>query len=60
ENIGGLDNGAFVNAIRDTFTFKARMFGSAMDSGRMVIYTAVLIAVSIGVMIVMYSKRYKK
>ncbi|MBR3515977.1 MAG: ABC transporter permease [Lachnospiraceae bacterium] len=60
ENIGGLDNGAFVNAIRDTFSFKARMFGSAMDSGRMVIYTAVLIAVSIGVMIVMYSKRYKK
>ena len=60
ENIGGLDNGAFVNAIRDTFTFKARMFGSAMDSGRMVIYTAALIAVSIGVMIVMYSKRYKK
>ncbi len=60
ENIGGLDNGAFGNAIRDTFTFKARMFGSAMDSGRMVIYTAALIAVSIGVMIVMYSKRYKK
>lgn len=60
ENIGGLDNGAFVNAIRDTFTFKARMFGSAMDSGRMVIYTAALIVVSIGVMIVMYSKRYKK
>ena len=60
ENIGGLDNGAFVNAIRDTFTFKARMFGSAMDSGRMVIYTAALIAVSIGVMIVLYSKRYKK
>ncbi len=60
ENIGGLDNGAFVNAIRDTFTFKAKMFGSAMDSGRMVIYTAALIAVSIGVMIVMYSKRYKK
>ena len=60
ENIGGLDNGAFVNAIRDTFTFKARMFGSAMDSGRMVFYTAALIAVSIGVMIVMYSKRYKK
>ena len=60
ENIGGLDNGAFVNAIRDTFTFKARMFGSAMDSGCMVIYTAALIAVSIGVMIVMYSKRYKK
>ncbi len=60
ENIGGLDNGAFVSAIKDSFTFKARMFGTAMDSSRMVIYTAALIAVSIGVMIVLYSKRYKK
>lgn len=60
ESIGGLDNGAFVSAIKDSFTFKARMFGAAMDSNRMVIYTAALIAISIGVMIVLYSKRYKK
>ena len=60
EKIGGLDNGTFVSTIRDTFTFKARMFGSAMDSGRMVVYTTMLIAVCIAVMIVLYSKRYKK
>ena len=60
EKIGGLDNGTFVSTIKDTFTFRARMFGSAMDTGRMVLYTTVLIAVSIAVMIVMYSKRYKK
>ena len=60
EKIGGMDNGTFVSTIKDTFTFRARMFGSVMDSGRMVTYTAALIAVSIVVMIVMYSKRYKK
>ena len=60
EKIGGLDNGIFVSTIKDTFTFRAKMFGSAMDTGRMVLYTTVLIAVSIAVMIVMYSKWYKK
>ena len=60
ESIGGLDNGVFVNTIMDNFTFRARMFGNAMDTGRMVIYIAALIAVSVAMMIVMYSKRYKK
>ncbi len=60
ESIGGLDNGAFVNAIKDAFTFNARMFGNSLDIARMIIYTVSLIILCLFLIIVLYSKRYKK
>lgn len=60
ESIGGLDNGAFVSAIKDIFTFKAKMFGNGMEISGMVMYITALIIASMFLMIVLYSKRYKK
>lgn len=60
ESIGGLDNGAFVSNIKDIFTFKAKMFGNGMEISGMVLYISAVIIASMFLMIVLYSKRYKK
>ncbi|MBR6237822.1 MAG: ABC transporter permease [Lachnospiraceae bacterium] len=60
ESIGGLDNGAFVNAIKDIFTFNAKMFGNGMEVSGMVLYITAMIIASMFLMTVLYSKRYKK
>ena len=60
EGIGGVDNGMFVDSVKDIFTFKAYMFGNYLDIKEMIIYTLALIAVCIISMIILYSKSYKK
>ena len=58
--IGGLDNGAFVQALKDLFTFRAHMFGGSLDVPGMLCFVAALFVLSIAVMVFTYSKNYKR
>ena len=59
-SIGGLDNGMFADAIRETFSFNANAFGNSFSGINSVVYVGVIALVSIAAMMVAYSKTYKK
>ena len=59
-SIGGVDGGEFVNALKDAFTFRARMFGGALDVRGMLIFVTAVLALSLTAMVVNYSRNYKK
>ena len=58
--IGGLDNGGFVQTLREIFTFKADMFGSSLNTAAMITFVLAILTVSLIVMVCTYSKNYKK
>ena len=58
--IGGLDNGGFVQTLREIFTFKADMFGSSLNTTAMITFVLAILTVSLIVMVCTYSKNYKK
>lgn len=58
--IGGVDNGLFVESIKDAFTFKAYMFGSSVNVKGMIVYIIAATVISTVMMIILYSKNYKK
>lgn len=58
--IGGLDNGGFVQTLREIFTFKADMFGSSLNTTAMITFVLAVLTVSLIVMVCTYSKNYKK
>ena len=58
--IGGLDGGEFVRALKDMFTFEAKMFGNNVQTGVTLAYIGVILTVSLSVMIFTYSRKYKK
>lgn len=59
-SIGGLDNGMYVETIKNVFSFKAHMFNSDLEINSMIWYVAVAIVVCVAAQIVVYSKTYKK
>ena len=59
-SIGGLDNGAFAEAIRQSMTFNASVFEKSLPVNVMCIYIAGFTFVSLLVMIFFYTKVYKK
>ena len=59
-SIGGLDNGGFVQTLREIFTFKADMFGSSLNTTAMITFVLAILTVSLIVMVCTYSKNYKK
>ena len=59
-SIGGVDNGAFVDAIKDTFSFNADAFGRSFNGPNSVIYVCVIAVVCIVAMIIAYSRTYKR
>jgi len=59
-SIGGVDNGMFVETIKDLFSFKACMFGRNLNVNEMMIYITVAILVCMAGMVLAYSKNYKK
>lgn len=59
-SIGGVDQGMFVETIRDLFSFKACMFDQYLDMSEMMVYVVVGIVVCVAGMIVAYAKTYKK
>lgn len=59
-SLGGVDNGAFTDGIRDTFVFHVTMFGHTFSTVESLLYVAALAVVSCVVMVVAYSKTYKR
>ena len=59
-SIGGLDNGMFVETIKDLFSFKAYMFGRSLNVNEMALYVLVVILICVVSMVFAYSKNYKK
>lgn len=60
EAVKGLDNGMFVTAIRDAFTFKAKLFGESFSCEQMVTYIGVVTIVAVAAMTQVYRKSYKR
>ena len=58
--IGGLDQGQFVAALKEIFTFKAHMFGGTLEVPGMLCFVLALFALSLVVMVYTYSRNYKK
>ena len=59
-DINGLDGGAFISAIKDTFSFNAHTFGSAFTMTNSVIYIGIIALICIGAMTVAYNKTYRR
>ena len=59
-SIGGVDNGAFISAVKDTFSFNAHAFGTSFSGANSVLYVGIIALVCIAAMMVVYSKTYKK
>ena len=59
-SIGGLDNGAFISAVKETFSFNALTFGNTCTGTVSVIYVAAAALLCIAAMTVIYNKTYKK
>ena len=60
DGIGGIDNGAFAEAIKHTFSFEAYLFDGNVTNKMSLIYVGVFALVCIGAMIVLYSRTYKR
>lgn len=60
DGIGGVDNGAFADAIRHTFSFEAYLFDGNVTSRTSLMYIGVFAFVCIIIMTVLYSKTYKR
>ena len=59
-SIGGVDNGLFVDAIRQSMTFNASVFEKSLPVNVMCIYTGIFTLLSLLVMIFLYTRVYKK
>ena len=59
-DINGLDNGAFISAIKDIFSFNASSFGINFQLSTSVLYVAVIALISIAAMTVLYNKTYRR
>lgn len=59
-DINGLDNGAFISAIKDTFSFNASSFGIDFQLSTSVLYVAIIALISIAAMTVLYNKTYRR
>ena len=59
-SIGGVDNGVFVDAIRQSMTFNANIFDKSLPVNVMCIYIALFTIVSLFAMIILYTRVYKK
>lgn len=60
EAIGGIDNGIFVESIKECFTFKEKIFGYVMNTGETVRYVMGLAFLCILAMIMVYPRVYKR
>ena len=59
-DINGLDNGAFISAIKDTFSFNASSFEIDFQLSTSVLYVAIIALISIAAMTVLYNKTYRR
>ncbi len=59
-SIGGLDNGMFVEGLKDIFSFEAKLFGANLNLQQMLLYVIVGIVVCVIIQVVIFNKTYKK
>ena len=59
-SIGGLDNGMLMESIREIFSFNSHMFGKSFTLGNSVAYIMAIMAVSVVIMILAFSRTYKR
>jgi multidrug/hemolysin transport system permease protein len=59
-SIGGLDNGLFVSAVKDSFSFGASFMGKTVSLSTTIIYVGAFALFCIVAMIIAYSKSYKR
>ena len=59
-SIGGVDNGMFINAIKESMTFNAVIFEKTFSVNTMCLYVLAFTLVSLAVMVFCYTKVYKK
>lgn len=59
-SIGGIDNGMFIDTLKESMTFNANVFGKALEVNTMCIYVMGFTLVSLAVMVFCYTKVYKK
>ena len=59
-DINGLDGGALIGAIKDTFSFNASSFGIDFQLSTSVLYVAVIALVCIAAMTLLYNKMYRR
>ena len=60
ESIGGDDDGMFVQGLKDTFTFDARLFEKSYDTKQMLIFVIAMIFVCLALQVAVFSRTYKK
>lgn len=60
DSIGGLDNGAFADGIKDAFTFNLTVFDNKFSNQNMTFYIIAIFVISALVMMALYSKTYKR
>lgn len=59
-SIGGVDNGVFIDALKESMTFNANVFEKALSVNTMCIYVLVFTLISLIAMVVLYTRVYKK
>lgn len=59
-DLGGIDNGAFVQGIKGCFSFEPVLFGRELTRGNSYIYITVFLIISLVVLVIVYSKTYKR
>ena len=59
-SIGGIDQGMFVESIENCFSFRVSLFGNSLSQAQSVWYVAGCTAVCIFIMILIYSRTYKR
>ena len=59
-SIGGVDNGMFISALKESMTFNAVVFDKAFSVNTMCLYVVAFTLVSLAAMVFCYTKVYKK
>lgn len=59
-SLEGLDEGMFVETVKQIFTFKAKLFNADLDVSQMVIYIVIGTMVCIVAQVILFSKTYRK
>ena len=59
-SIGGVDNGMFISALKESMTFNAVVFDKAFSVNTMCLYVVAFPLVSLAAMVFCYPKVYKK
>lgn len=59
-SIGGVDNGAFIMAVKDTFNFNASAYGFSFSGVTSVLYVCAIALACVAIMTIVYNKTYRR